>query len=151
MFETYPLEFVDEDEYKELIKNTERLFRTSKEYRKWLESIEERKECAVTGSSSDLFPIEVHHYGETLYYITQQIIDYFYEKNLPIYSWKILKALILFHKYDTVDYIPLLHCVHSAIGKEYNEVLELYPELPNKVHIGNKELRTLILQNLEKE
>lgn len=138
----------DNEEFKQFIKTVVRLFRQSPEYKKWLDMIT-RDECPLTNLSyeEDGAEIEVHHYNKTIYEVTEEICERFLDEELPFNSSYMVMLLIELHFTGCIDYIPILHCVHKMAHKNLYRVMELYPDLEEHVHYGNKELYNKTIDN----
>lgn len=121
-------ELYDNQEYEKLIKDVEKLFRSSQEYKVWLSSIN-REVCAATGLSAtdDQAHIEVHHYGRTLYDICQNTVDYFIDNQLPLNTIYLTMVIFDLHMSGCVSYVPLLHCVHRMLHENPVNTREKYP------------------------
>jgi hypothetical protein len=139
----------DESEYNLFIKDIERIYRTSKEYKIWLRDyVKNRDTCAATGLtySQDNAKIEIHHYGKTLYGIVETIVNYFINEDIPLSSFYICMILYQLHIDDCIDYVPIIKSLHDMIHENYSHTIELYPSILEKIHYGkNKELIPSIL------
>lgn len=142
-------ELYDAEEYEGFIKATIKQFRTSPEYKMWLATTH-NEVCAVTGHSKDSVDIEVHHFGKTLWVITEEIVQYFIQENLRVNSFYICLILADIHFNGCIDYIPLEHCIHHMLHKDPVLAKELYPDLESKVTRGNMELKNEIIKRYAK-
>lgn len=148
--------FVDNEDYKEFIKNVESTFRKSREYSMWLSSFE-HDTCAATGhtKSVDGAKIEVHHYGKTLYEWVSQIVDNLMLENLPLNTFFVCMVLTSLHFRGCITYVPLLRDVHVMLHNDYNLTIENYPTILDNITYGNSELAEEIIkeyiENLNQE
>jgi len=124
----------DAQEYEKMIKDLERCFRSSPEYRKWLSTIK-RDVCAATGLTydEDNAPIEIHHYHKTLYDICQSVIDYFLDNQLPLNVLYLSFVVFDLHMSGCVTYVPLLHCIHKMLHENQDQVLMKYPSIEENI------------------
>ena len=139
--------FVDNEDYKEFIKNVESTFRKSREYSMWLSSFE-HDICAATGhtKSVDGAKIEVHHYGKTLYEWVSQIVDNLMLENLPLNTFFVCMVLTSLHFRGCITYVPLLRDVHVMLHNDYNLTIENYPTILDNITYGNNELAEEIIK-----
>ena len=148
--------FVDNEDYKEFIKNVESTFRKSREYSMWLSSFE-HDTCAATGhtKSVDGAKIEVHHYGKTLYEWVSQIVDNLMLENLPLNTFFVCMVLTSLHFRGCITYVPLLRDIHVMLHNDYNLTIENYPTILDNITYGNNELAEEIIkeyiENLNQE
>lgn len=148
--------FIDNEDYKEFIKNVESTFRKSREYSMWLSSFE-HDTCAATGhtKSVDGAKIEVHHYGKTLYEWVSQIVDNLMLENLPLNTFFVCMVLTSLHFRGCITYVPLLRDVHVMLHNDYNLTIENYPTILDNITYGNNELAEEIIkeyiENLNQE
>lgn len=139
--------FVDNEDYKEFIKNVESTFRKSREYSMWLSSFE-HDTCAATGhtKSVDGAKIEVHHYGKTLYEWVSQIVDNLMLENLPLNTFFVCMVLTSLHFRGCITYVPLLRDIHVMLHNDYNLTIENYPTILDNITYGNNELAEEIIK-----
>ena len=148
--------FIDNEDYKEFIKNVESTFRKSREYSMWLSSFE-HDTCAASGhtKSVDGAKIEVHHYGKTLYEWVSQIVDNLMLENLPLNTFFVCMVLTSLHFRGCITYVPLLRDVHVMLHNDYNLTIENYPTILDNITYGNNELAEEIIkeyiENLNQE
>ena len=130
--------YYDEEEYKEFIKEVLRKFRTSAEYKMWL-NMHDRTECAATGLSREIdgVDIELHHYNITLWDWVEIILEKFNEENLPMNTFIICNILADLHLSNCIPCICLSQNVHKQIHTNYDKTIETYPHLLEIVNKGN--------------
>jgi hypothetical protein len=129
-------EIYDNQEYEKFIKDVEKLFRMSPEYKIWLSTVD-RSVCAATGlSTNDGVHIEVHHYGRTLYDICKNVVDYFINNQLPLNSIYLTMVIFDLHMNKCVSYIPLLHCIHQMYHDDPINTINKYPLIKEGIKVG---------------
>lgn len=149
--EINPLSFrylYDAQDVTEFIKKLVKAFRISEEYAAWRQSLHSDK-CAATGFDkfNDSAEIEVHHYGKTLKDIVTDVVFYFLDNELPINTFYLLLIIQEIHLSDCIDYVPLLHCIHVMLERDYDETIQKYPNILDGVHYGvNKSNIPFILE-----
>ena len=89
-------ELYDADEYEGFIKACVKTFRQSIEYKKWTLSTKNSR-CHLTGRESDSIDIEVHHYDQTLFAITSEIVDLLIDNQLKFNCFFICLILTDIH------------------------------------------------------
>jgi hypothetical protein len=138
-------DLIDSDDYENFIKNVEKLFRTSNEYKMWL-SMTDNLSCAITNLTKDSVEIEVHHYEETLWVIIEEILDYFIQNEIPFNTFCICQILVDLHFNQCITYIPLQHDIHKMLHKDPTLAYQLYPNIEENVVYGNVSLRKNIIK-----
>lgn len=137
-------ELYDADEYEAFIKNCEKTFRNSVEYKKWLLTTKNHF-CHLTGKDANSIDIEVHHYDKTLYVIVSDIVDLLIDNQLKLNSFFVCLIVADIHLSGCVDYIPIDIGIHRAIHKDPRQIKEQYQDIEEKVIRGDKEKKNRIL------
>lgn len=139
--------WIDEDSFSDFVKNIEKLFRTSPDYKFWLDTIPDRDICSATELTkyNDGVTIHIHHYENTLWDIVTHILEKFDENNLPINAFYICIILSELHMNGCISYVPLSHDVHDQIHNDYELTIQKYPTILDHVVYGNKEMFQIIL------
>ena len=140
----------DADEYTEFIKNVLKLFRSSNEYEIW-RSTTNNDECALTGISRDSVDIEVHHHGQTLWEIVEEIVDYFIQNDIYYNTFYICLVLTDLHFNNCISYIPIQHCIHKMASKDKVLLNQLYPDFDNYVTHGDSTIKKQIIEKWAKK
>lgn len=138
MLQNVVYSFVDEEEYKNLIRAVIRQFRHSNEYKMWL-NLYNRDTCAATGLDkfNDGVEIELHHFGTTLWGWVESVIDMFYEMELPFNTFIICNVLADLHLSRCIPCIPISKDTHNQIHTNEEETINKYPHILKNVNSGN--------------
>ena len=118
------LDFAEEKDQKKYIKQLERTFRTSIEYRRWVyvQGTNRILMCPFTKITNEIEPslIELHHHPYTLYNIIEMILfnllDHNFNLNI-ISSFKIVEYIQNQHLLDLVPFVPLTKTYHEQYHK----------------------------------
>lgn len=148
MYRNIFYDFVDAEDYTEIIKQIIKKFRTSDEYMMWLH-LYDRHACAATGftKDSDGVEIQMHHYGMTIWDWVERILGAFIDHNppLPINTFYICLILNELHMNNCISCVPLMHCVHNMIHADYDSTIARYPSILENINEGNIELADQII------
>lgn len=115
---------LSEKERVKFIKTTERIVRSSQEYKDYIYYL--RKEIDMTQCSffnnvnnKDYrkISIEIHHEPFTLFDITQTVLNKFLLTGLPINYFKISEEVMKLHYQGRVGLVPLSSTVHQLVGE----------------------------------
>jgi hypothetical protein len=123
--------FADTKLFETFVKNTERLVRSSIEYKLWVQYITEHlghTHCALSKESMNECPVEVHHHPVTLYTIVKGVINKLLSIEQEFSTFDVATKVIELHFQNKVGYVVLISSLHS---KYHSGFLNIPIELVN--------------------
>jgi hypothetical protein len=134
--------FYAESDFIKFIKNTERLIRSSLEYKQWIRYLVEnlgKNACSLTKELSSECSIEIHHHPINLFTICKAVISDKLNKGLSFCTFDICKDVIELHFQNKVGCMPLLSDLHAKyhngylnlpidhVSGNWKHIIETYP------------------------
>lgn len=115
-------DILEEKEIKQYVRDVERMVRTSKEYKKWLEFIHgvlgSQFVCYKTGETPETCKIQVHHHPITLF----EYVAICMQNSNKFDTFQLAEEVMSLHYSNFVGFIPLCTTVHE---KYHNQVLTI--------------------------
>lgn len=117
--------FHSEKEFDKFIKNSERLVRSSGEYKRWIAYIIDvlgYTSCALTEEDINECNVEIHHHPITLYTICKSVVSDLIRKDIEFCSFDVATKVIELHFQNKIGYLPLLSDLHKKYHNGYLEI-----------------------------
>jgi hypothetical protein len=117
--------FTDESSYLKFVRNCEKLFRGSLEYKLWKDYILDVLQfntCMVTNEKMSEVSIEVHHHVPSLFILMKTLINECIETNTEFSTFDICLKAIEVHFSNKIGYACLVSSMHEKLTNEYLEI-----------------------------
>ena len=117
--------FTEEASYLKFVRNCEKLFRTSLEYKLWRDYISDIlkcNRCMITNETMDEVTIEIHHHIPSLFILIKSLVNECIETTTPFSTFDICLKAIEIHFSNKIGYVSLLSSIHEKFTNGYLEI-----------------------------
>jgi len=117
--------FTEESSYMKFVRNCEKLFRSSLEYKLWRDYISDIlkfNKCMITNESMDEVTIEIHHHIPSLFILMKSLVNECIENSIPFSTFDICLKAIEVHFSNKIGYVSLLSSIHEKFTNGYLEI-----------------------------
>lgn len=117
--------FTDESSYLKFVRNCEKLFRGSLEYKLWKDyilDVLQYNTCMITDEKMSEVSIEVHHHIPSLFILIKTIINEYIENNKEFSTFDICIKTIEVHFSNLIGYVCLVGSMHEKFTNGYLDI-----------------------------
>ena len=117
--------FTDESSYLKFVRNCEKLFRGSLEYKLWKDyilDVLQFNSCMITNEKMAEVSIEVHHHLPSLFILMKTLINECIETNTEFSTFDICLKAIEVHFTNKIGYACLVSSMHEKLTNGYLDI-----------------------------
>jgi hypothetical protein len=117
--------FTDESSYLKFVRNCEKLFRGSLEYKLWKDyilDVLQFNSCMITNEKMAEVSIEVHHHVPSLFILMKTLINECIETNTEFSTFDICLKAIEVHFTNKIGYACLVSSMHEKFTNGYLDI-----------------------------
>jgi len=114
--------FTEESSYLKFVRNCEKLFRGSLEYKLWKDyilDVLQYNSCMVTNEKMSEVSIEIHHHIPSLFTLMKTLINHCIENNQDFSTFDICLKAIEVHFSNKIGYACLVSSMHEKLTNGY--------------------------------